>query len=156
LWRPRKTLEGSRGQEVIMATRHVVKPGDTVESVAYAHGLFWETVWNADENAALRRSRSSPNVLSEGDVVFVPDKRAAAVTAATARTHRYRRRGVPSMLNVRLLDDGVPRAGLAWTVEASGRSVTGTTDADGWLQCYLMPDVTEGTLRIDGTDEVYT
>ncbi|HYC91261.1 MAG TPA: peptidoglycan-binding protein [Thermoanaerobaculia bacterium] len=135
-----------------MSIRHIVQSGDTVESIAFTHGLFWETVWNADENAELRKLRE-PNILVPGDVVVVPAKRPGVVTVATGKLHRFRRRGVPSVLNVRLLDDGVPRAAVAWTVEAGGRTVTGTTDADGWIHCYLMPDVKAGVLRLDATGE---
>ena len=97
--------------------------------------------------------RESPNIHVPGDVVVVPDKRVGVITASTGKAHRFRRKGVPSMLNVRLLDGGEPRASVAWTIEAGGRTLTGTTDADGWLRCSLMPDVKEGVLRLDATGE---
>ena len=136
-----------------MGKRHIVARGESVESLAYAHGLFWETVWNAPENEELRRTRSDPNALLEGDVVYVPDRRPGTARCTTGRSHRFRRKGVPSVLRVRLLDNDQPRAAVTYTVEAGGRTYSGTTDADGWLECSLMPDVGAGILRIDETGE---
>jgi N-acetylmuramoyl-L-alanine amidase len=137
-----------------MPKRHVVALGDSIESIAYSHGFFWKTLWDAPENAALREQRANdPNALLPGDVVHVPDLRGKSVARAAGAHHVFRRKGVPSVLKVRLLEDARPRANIAYTVEAAGRNVTGTTDADGWVECYLMPDVEEGILRLDATDE---
>lgn len=140
-----------------MPKQHIVALGDSMESIAYRYGFFWETLWNAPENASLRELRANdPNALLPGDVVHVPDLRVKSVVRATGARHVFRRKGVPSVLNVRLLDDAQPRANLAYTVIAAGRTVTGTTDADGWVQCFLMPDVEEGILRLDATGEELT
>lgn len=138
-----------------MPRSHTAARGESVESIAYAHGLFWETVWNDPGNAALREARVEPNVLAAGDVLVVPDLRAKEEQAATGRRHVFRRRGVPSVLRVRLLEGSTPRAGLAYTVEAGGKTTQGTTDADGWVEAWLMPDAQSGELRIDGTGEAY-
>jgi len=138
-----------------MPRNHTAARGESVESVAYAYGLFWETVWDDPGNAALREERAEPNVLAPGDVLAVPDLRPKEVEAATGRRHVFRRRGVPSVLRVRLLEGSAPRAGLAYTVDAGGRTTQGTTDADGWVEAWLMPDAQSGELRIDATGETY-
>ena len=51
-----------------------VKQGDSLASIAFDHGLFWQSVWNHPNNARLKQQRGSPNILKPGDVVFVPDE----------------------------------------------------------------------------------
>jgi N-acetylmuramoyl-L-alanine amidase len=138
-----------------MPIRHVAKRGESVESIAFHYGFFWETVWNAPENQALREQRQQPNLLLEGGVVVVPDKRVKTVLAAGRQVHRFRLKGVPSRLSVRLLRQGEPRAGLAYTVEVPGGPIRGVTDPDGWIKCWLMPDVREGVLKLDDTGECF-
>lgn len=139
-----------------MTRVHVAAEGESVESIAYQYGHFWETVWNAPENASLRALRKEPNILVPGDAVTVPALREKSVAVATTRVHTFRRRGVPSVLRVQLLAANRPRAGLAFTVTAGAMTRTGTTDAAGWVVCYLMPDVTRGELRLDATGERFT
>lgn len=140
-----------------MPIRHIAKKGESIESIAYRYGLFWETLWDAPENRSLRKLRREPNILLPGDEVFVPDKREKMVAAQTAKRHVFRRRGVPSVLRVRLLASGKPRAGLSFTVRVStGWTRQGTTDGDGWAECFLMPDARRGELRLDSTGETYS
>lgn len=138
-----------------MPVRHVVKRGESVESIAFQYGFFWETIWNAPENRSLKERREHPNLLLEGDVVVIPDKEEKIVRVATGRVHRFRRKGVPSALQVRLLYRGEPRTGIAYTVEVPGGPIRGVTDEDGWVKCWLMPDVREGILTLDGTGESF-
>ncbi|MFH1075402.1 MAG: hypothetical protein V1753_00935 [Pseudomonadota bacterium] len=51
---------------------YIVKQGDCIESIAFKHGLFWETVWNHPNNQQLKQERKNPNILLAGDKVFVP------------------------------------------------------------------------------------
>ena len=126
-----------------------------MESIAYHYGLFWETVWNDGANAALRALRKEPNILVAGDIVVVPDKRVGGVERSTGARHTFRRKGIPSVLRVQLLETQKPRAGLAYTVEANGRVLRGITDTEGWVECWLMPDARRGELRVDATGEVF-
>lgn len=135
--------------------KHIVRAGESVESIAFAHGLFWQTVWDAPENAGLREQREHPNLLAVGDEVFVPARRRGEVKAATGRRHVFRRRGVPAKLRVQLCEHGEPRAGLAYTVACEGVTVDGETDAQGWVDCWLPPDTRRGELRLALSGEVY-
>src|SRR5262249_3637407 len=85
----------------------------------------------------------------------VPDKRLRVEPAVTDQRHKYKLHGVPSVLRVRLLNCGDPRTGLSCTVVVDGRKIPVTTHGDGWLEGSLMPDVTEGLLKIDSTGEEY-
>ncbi|WAS97404.1 peptidoglycan-binding domain-containing protein [Nannocystis punicea] len=127
----------------------VVAPGECLASIAHEHGFFYQTLWQHERNAPLRSKRTSPHILLAGDVVHVPDPRPKEVSVATDARHRFRRRGVPELLRLRLLDDGEPRAGLAYRLSVDGTELTGETDADGWIVHYLSPTAKEATLVLD-------
>jgi nucleoid-associated protein YgaU len=44
-----------------------VKEGDTLFSIAQAHDLDWETLWNANKDTV-----ASPELLREGQVLRIP------------------------------------------------------------------------------------
>src|SRR4051794_35320101 len=114
-----------------MPKQHTAAGGDNVESVAYANGLFWETVWDDPANRSLRQLRPDHNILEEGDVLTVPDLRIKEVSRQTDKKHRFRRRGVPSKIEVRLtIYDDEPRPGIAYTVTMGKRKLSGSSDAD--------------------------
>jgi N-acetylmuramoyl-L-alanine amidase len=137
-----------------MPKEYTVQAGDSVESIAYDSGFFWETVWDYPANSQLRKIRDDPNILEENDVVVVPDKRQKQDPGATNNRHRFKRKGIPSILRVQLLDQDKPRAGVKYTVSFGEKKVSGSTDGDGWIKQFLMPDVTEGKLELE-TGEVY-
>jgi hypothetical protein len=134
---------------------HVAQQGECMSSIAFAHGFFWETLWSAPENAALKESRESPFVLRPGDAVHIPDLRPRQVAAATGARHVFRRKAVPAVLRLRLLDQDKPLAGLAYVLAYAGREITGTTDAEGKLEVYVPPDMPAATLRVGEGDEEY-
>jgi hypothetical protein len=129
--------------------------GDSVESIAFAHGHFWQTVWDYPANAQLKAVRKEPNILEEDDLVMVPDLREKHVDEPVDHRYRFKRNGVPSMLRVRMMDWDEPRVGLAYKVTVKDRVTTGTTDGGGWVRCYLLPDATGGVLKFPGTGESY-
>jgi hypothetical protein len=83
--------------------RHVVRSGECIESIATGHGFFWETIWNLPDNEALRTAREEPTILRPGDEVVIPDKRRKDESGATEQRHRFRRKGVPVVLRLRIL-----------------------------------------------------
>lgn len=132
---------------------HTVEQGECVHSIAAEHGLFWQTIWDHPDNAELRELRGSPSVLHPGDVLFVPDIRRKEVTVAMRERHRFRRRGVPAVLRLRMVADGEPVADTPFELEFDGRTVTGTTDAEGRIVESIPPGTREGTLYL-GEDRV--
>ena len=141
-----------------MTKRHEVKPGDCVSSIAYQNGFAPDTVWKHDANASLREQRASMYVLMPGDVVVIPDRTAKTESCASGRRHVFRRVGVPEKLRVRFLDGAEkPRSGIAYSFEAGGVSRDGTTDADGFVDEFIPPDLDAAriTLHAESGDEPY-
>ncbi|HEX5047131.1 MAG TPA: peptidoglycan-binding domain-containing protein [Gammaproteobacteria bacterium] len=81
-----------------MPTKHKVKAGDCIASIAFENGFFWRTVWEDAANAALKRKRKSPFQLLEGDEVQVPDLRKKEESRASEQRHRFKLKGVPAVL----------------------------------------------------------
>jgi hypothetical protein len=130
---------------------HRVAAGECMNSIAERYGFFWETLWNLPENAALREARRNPNILAEGDRVFVPEVRLHQQPAATGRRHSFRRRGVPAWLRFRFLDAaGVPRTGLAFTLEVDGKRIEGATDGRGAIAVPIPPSARTARLVLEG------
>lgn len=127
--------------------QYTIKQGESVESIAHAAGFFWKTVWDAPENAELRRLRKSPHVVHPGDIVFVPAPEARSESLRTGCRHVIRRVGVPSKLTIRFLVNGQPRANAAYTFVIDGQKRTGTTDGDGWLRESVDPVARRAEVR---------
>lgn len=133
---------------------HVVRQGDSTASIAYRYGFFWETIWNHSNNAELRERRDNPNILCPEDVVFVPDKEQREVSAETEQRHRFRRRGVPEKLRIRLLnEDCEPRCDVPYTLEIDGNLFSGTTDSEGLIEYPILPDAGRGRLIVGESEE---
>lgn len=135
---------------------HTVGQGDCIFSIAQKHGLFWQTIWNHPNNAELKGKRKDPNVLYPGDVVFIPDKERKQESGATEQRHRFRLKGVPAKLRLRIMDDDEPRANESYVLVIDGDLFSGTTDADGRLEHPMPPDAKRAKLILGETqDELY-
>jgi N-acetylmuramoyl-L-alanine amidase len=138
-----------------MPKTHVVKEGECISSIAVHYGLFPKTIWDDPANRALRDLRKNGNVLAPGDQVSIPDKRLRTETGATEQRHRFKRKGVPEKLRIRLEAYDEPRANVAYRIDIDGKLESGTTDGDGVLEHYIPPDARRVVLLIDDGNEVY-
>ena len=135
---------------------YVVAQGDCISSIAMDSGHFWETIWNDSDNAELKRVRRNANALLPGDRVTVRPIRPKQEPGGTEVRHRFRRRGSPEKLRIRLLDaDDEPRASLGYVLEIDGNTREGTTDAGGWLEEPIAPNARAGKLLIRQTGEEF-
>lgn len=128
---------------------HVVRDGDSVASIAYESGHFWETIWNDPANQELKQARKTPNVLLEGDQLTVPELRRKDESLAPELRHRFRRRGEPSFLHLKVEFAGEPVAGEPYTLEIDGKACPGgTTGAEGDVQIPVPGNSQRATLVV--------
>jgi hypothetical protein len=126
-----------------------VKQGECIESIAYQHGLFWETIWNDPKNSELKRIRGNPNALLPDDKVYIRDKEEKEVPCASEQRHRFRRKGVPAVFQVKLLDGDKPRTDLPYTLVIDGDiTFSGNTDSQGIIKHGIPPDAKVGKLVV--------
>lgn len=128
-----------------------ISQGDCVSSIAAAHGMLPETIWDAPENEQLKAERPHWNALAPGDVLVVPDPKEKIHDAAVDNRHRFVRKGVPEKIKLVLHDEeGKPRAELPYQVEFKGDVplIEGQTADDGVIEFVLPPTQTKATLRL--------
>ena len=80
-----------------------VKSGDCISSIAFEHGFFPDTLWNHSENASLKQNRKKMNHLEKDDIVKIPEKEEKEEKAASEQKHRFRKKGVPAKLKLKIL-----------------------------------------------------
>ncbi|HEV7925628.1 MAG TPA: peptidoglycan-binding domain-containing protein [Verrucomicrobiae bacterium] len=134
-----------------MPQDYVVQSGDCISSIAYENGFFWKTLWNLSQNAGLKSKRKNPNVLLAGDIVHIPDLRIKQEPGATEKRHKFRLKGVPEKLRMKLLDaNHKPRANLDYIIIIDGNSRRGTTDGNGELIESIPPNAKSGKIVLAG------
>ena len=137
-----------------MTRVHIVKAGDCISSIAFQYGFNPDTIWQCAENEALRKQRRNPNVLLEGDELFIPELRTREVSLPTDAVHTFRRLAVPEIYRARFLDrQGKPRAGLAYSFYVHGVERRGTLDADGSLSESIPPDLDRAIVELHDPDD---
>ena len=128
---------------------YIVQQGDCLSSIAYEHGFSPKSLWDHGDNSELKQRRKNPNILLPGDRVTIPPLQGRQETGATERRHRYRRKGVPERLRIRLLDEkGKPRKNLNYKLTIDGWAREGKTDGHGLLNEPIAPNAREGLLEL--------
>lgn len=144
---PNTDSNGAGSQGPVGQGEYVVEQGDCISSIAFEHGFFWKTLWGDPSNSELKRERKNPFVLREGDLLTIPEKRLKEEACATDSRHRFRRKGVPEVLSLVLLDKkGKPRAGICYKLNIDGDARQGKTDSEGRIREFIPPDAQQGRL----------
>ncbi|NRR30697.1 peptidoglycan-binding protein [Oxalobacteraceae bacterium] len=142
---------------------HRVRQGECTSKLADRYGFFADTVWNWPKNAELKLLREDKNILNPGDEIVIPPKREKAVVVETGMRYQLRRLGIPELLRIRFVEEGVARANIPYLISFQTQQGVvlcnrlGTTDADGVLVESVLPSITfaEVTLTDDLGDEVF-
>lgn len=138
-----------------MPTQYIVKQGDCVSSIAYENGFFPDAIWNHPDNSDLKQKRRNPNVLMDGDTIIIPDKELREVSKSTDQEHKFKRKGVPERLNIKLLDyNHQPRTNLPYKIQIDGNWRKGKTDAEGKIREPIPPNATTGKLVFAAPDHL--
>jgi hypothetical protein len=130
----------------------IVAQGDCVLSIAARYRMSPDQIWNAGPNAELRRVRD-PNVLHPGDELHIPAREERTVEVQTSRRHRFRLSPAREIKFVlRLLEEGKPRAGIAYELAVDGTIHAGETDGAGRIEAPIAKSARKGTLTLfEGT-----
>ncbi|MFZ5758217.1 MAG: PGRP and LysM peptidoglycan-binding domain-containing protein [Thermodesulfobacteriota bacterium] len=155
-----------------MSSKHVVRQGDCLSSIADRYGHFWETIWNHPDNAALKELRQDPNVLLPGDEVIVPDREEKEESGATAARHRFKKKGVPAKIRLKIMREPPPdngdseesgdvirssaqtpqdevRADLPYRLDIDGQVSEGSTDSEGMIEFVIPPGARRGKIILE-------
>lgn len=139
-----------------MSVRYVVKRGDCLSSIAFAHGFFPMTLWDHADNADLRRKRrDNESALAPGDEVAIPDKRLREEAAKTGAVHRFRRKNVPAKFRVELVGEDAPLADMPFTMRVDGKQTTGVTSEKGVIERYISPAATSVEVTVGAGEDAY-
>jgi hypothetical protein len=133
--------------------KHIIGQGESIPSIAVKSGFFSDTIWNHPENAKLKELRKDMNVLMTGDEVFIPDKELKEESGATEQKHRFRRKGEPHKLKLKLMAMGKPRANEAYVLDIDGQLIEGKTDTTGKLEQTIPGKARSATLILRGGKE---
>jgi hypothetical protein len=153
-----------------MPIEHRVRQGECISSIAEKYGLFQETIWNDPANAALKNEREDPNILRSGDLVIIPEMREKDDSCATSQKHRFRKKGVPIKLRLRIMkepdeeraeeEESAPetsnqgRDNISEDPEVSGEAVEDIPRADVPYVLKIDGNLTNGVSDSDGFIEV--
>lgn len=134
---------------------HTVEQGECLYQIAQKYGVTVDAIWALAENAHLRESHRSPDVLFAGDVVHLPDIRVRTERAATEKRHGFRRKTrQPKMaITFRLLFEDKPRKNVSCKLVLDDlpgppREIPETTDDDGVVEFDVPLVARSGVLKI--------
>lgn len=131
---------------------YVVKDGQCMESIALEHGFFWESLWDHPANAELKRIREDPQCLLPGDRVTIPARETKELPISNEKRHQFRKKGVPSILQIYVKQFGEPRANQPYRAVIDGTVREGVTDSEGLVREPIPPDAKHCKLTV-GEDE---
>ncbi len=137
---------------------YTAKQGDCISSISSELGFAPKTIWDHPQNADLKKTRKDPNVLFPGDEVFIPEKEARIESRPTEALHKFVLKGVPEVLSLRFLHEGVPCAGEQYNIVIDDQfTYSGELDADGALLVSVPPASKKATLTLGDPNggEVY-
>lgn len=112
---------------------HVVRAGEHLAQIAHDHGLDPEEVWNHPKNSELRERRKDMNILSEGDVTFLPVEEPVPLPLKEGAWNRFSVIVPELETHLVFTDARGPFSGESYVIEGLGEPIDGTTDGDGKL-----------------------
>lgn len=130
----------------------VARQGDHLASIAHASGLDPDVVWNDPRNAPLREAGRAPNLLHEGDVVYLPEAEPRRLPVREGGTHRFKARVPRLTTRARFLRGDRPIADEACTIHVDGRApVQARSDGDGWVAIEAPVDARAAVVQFERT-----
>ena len=140
---------GDEGQTI------AVGADDSILSIAKDNGFWWSTVWNHPNNSALKSQRKVPEVLQEGDQVYVPKPEPKKEPKPNEARHKFKLKGEQAKFKIRLLLMDEARANEDYILVIDGVLKTGKTDGNGVIETDIPNNAKGGELRLQNGKEVY-
>lgn len=113
---------------------YVVRQGDHLSGLAARFGFDAQQVWQHADNEEVREARPNPEVLSPGDILFIPEPDPEPLPLEVHTTNRYAAPQPRIRLGLSLRGPGnEPLANEPYRLEGIPRPVTGNTDGDGFI-----------------------
>jgi N-acetylmuramoyl-L-alanine amidase len=150
---------------------YTLAQGDCLLNIADQYGIYWENIWNHARNAELKNQRNDPNILKPGDIIFIPDKEERQESCSTEETHRFKKKGTPAKLRLRIMEgpteeetqqepsrerseerrprEDRPRQSIPYVLEIDGTLIEGTTNEDGRIECSIPPTASRARLILE-------
>src|SRR5438874_3880130 len=134
---------------------HDVQQGETLLGLAAANGLKdYTAILDHADNADLKKVRTDPGVLKEGDRVFIPNCELLQHPSAVDAAHKFKVTRPKAWLRLAVKDAaGKALASKKYELVIEAATFSGTTDANGIIEQPSPVDATSGSLKfwIDNT-----
>jgi len=143
---------------------HTVAAGEDFATIAERYGYkSWEPVFYHPANDALRRLRKTAFQLAEGDEVKLPKLECLERVCATGKRHTFRlqKPSLETPLNIAFEDHfGAPYAECDFELKVESdegmQTISGTTDAGGWIHEKVPVSATSGEIKLKISDDPET
>ena len=133
-------------------SQYTIQKGDTLISIAKAHGLrSYAAIYDHPDNAGYRQQRPNPHIIKAGDTVFIPPPSQVTLEVMPgARTQFTMPPKDKAMLRLKLAGLSKDKLANARAVfEVDGTEMEGAIDPSGMLECELPTiDTSEANLNL--------
>jgi hypothetical protein len=128
---------------------HTVQPGDCFSSIAQENGYYnYLTLYGHPDNGTIKGRRKNPNMLVEGDVVKVPDKRQKKVALVLDKETRIVLDRRLTKLRVAVVDAEGRALKVSRCKLSVGQASIAKLGSNGLLELEIRADEKTGSLSL--------
>jgi hypothetical protein len=137
---------------------HIVARNETLMRIAAKYGfLDYRTIYDHPDNAALKSRRPNPQVLKQGDEVFIPEpKRNKVFYCETGKKHEFVIPVPTHELRIYALNGGKPVSCQSYILEIDGKKLPGRTKNDGLVKKTVPARARNAVLRFPACGLTWT
>lgn len=138
-----------------MAPWHTIRAGEDLHSIAHDYGLDdWKIIYDHSENASFKEKYPNPDILTDGDRVFVPNRELKEHDCETEKRHTFEVKRPKTFLRVVVKDEeGRVYAGKKYALRVGAKTYAGTTDDQGLLAQKVPASAMGGRLTVFVSDD---
>jgi hypothetical protein len=111
---------------------YVVRQGESLYTIARAHGLEPDAIWRDGKNTEVARTRD-PDILAPGDLLYLPPRPAPSLRVAPQTSNAFTAKVPAVVVAVAFQDENGPLRGERYVVTGLGEPVEGALDGRGGL-----------------------